>query len=629
MKKLVIKTLIVIASFMLFTNSIVMAVTEAEEPNENLGKIYVIGNKDLGKIESYDEETKTYVGVMPKLFEIVKEKTGIEIEYKEIKNDRATEIQNTQGEIVSGIIGEEYPEIADRIKVFTLPEQQEIYIGFTKIINPETKEKIIEAINGLTNEEREKIIVETYNKEIAEVKAFKGYYYIITLVIVAVIVLVISIYIKKLKEKIKKEKYTDNITGYSNFENFEKSYNKFITDEVKNNYCIVDLGIDLSNIEEIYGYAETEEVLRKVSNILNEYVEDNELFCRKTNNSFIMLLDYISPKHLEERIIVISDKISKITTRYEITARFGIYYLKATDKNLDRAIYYAMQARKVSEENLELYTICNKGLINKVEEKYNLEKAILESLKKQEFVSYVQPIMDITGRQIYAIEILARWENEKLGFIKPRKFLKILEKNNMVYDVDMLMFENACKLLNKWRKEEKRIFRIFCNFSRKSLIKEGFIESIIETIEKYQIDPRVIGIVVTDNILSKNAYNIRNIVNELVDMGFQIILDNFGGSASSINDIAELKIDCIKIAPKLVNNLEQVSKRQVIHRIISLAKNQGMQVICENIDNQEAENILREMDCTLMKGNFYCQAVPIEFIGDRDFEHFLEQRDRV
>lgn len=554
---------------------------------------------------------------MPELFKKIKEITGLNLEYLDPNKDRQKAIKNTQAEIVSMPIDEENNEITEKIKIFTLPDNEEIYIGFTKIADDNLKNIIKNALNSLTQEDREKIILSTLKKEIQKSKEEQSILtIIIPIILLAILAIIAIIYMKKLKNTIKKERSIDKITGYSNYLNFKKNFNTFISEEIKANYCLIDLKLDIENIQDTYGYKEAEKVLKYVAKAINDYIKNNEMFCIKTNNSFLLLIDYISQKNLEERIIVINEKIANYKEEYQIKTNFGVYYLKSADKDLEKSIYYAMKARKISEETNKLYTICDKNLIIQIDEEYNLEKAIIEAFNKKEFVSYVQPIINLQERKTYAVEFLARWENDKLGFIKPRTFLKILEKNNMTYKLDILMFENACKMLEKIQEEKEQV-KVFCNFSRNSLSKENIIEDIENILEKYKVDPKQIGIVIEEDITKKYPYNIKNVTRKLSQIGFLIILDNFGGTMNSINDLSEIRCDFIKISPKLLNNIEEQSKKQeVLRQVILMAKNLNLEVICENIEKEETKQILQNMNCNLLQGNLFFQAIPIEEIKE-------------
>ena len=82
---------------------------------------------------------------------------------------------------------------------------------------------------------------------------YKYDYYIIFSILFMMVFFLI-IYIRLIKKRIIKIKSTDEITMYSNYKNFMKKYSLFITESNRQNYCLIDMGVDLSNVKKIYGY---------------------------------------------------------------------------------------------------------------------------------------------------------------------------------------------------------------------------------------------------------------------------------------------------------------------------------------------------------------------------------------
>ena len=65
--------------------------------------IYVAGNPDMYPIEYYNEETESYVGILPELYDQISEKYGMDICYVSsgMKNSQKRLASNCQVEIVS------------------------------------------------------------------------------------------------------------------------------------------------------------------------------------------------------------------------------------------------------------------------------------------------------------------------------------------------------------------------------------------------------------------------------------------------------------------------------------------------------------------------------------------------
>ena len=583
----------------------------AEYTGEGLSEIYILGNDNLDIVESYNKKNGTYEGIMPKLYSKIEEIAGLNLEYKKSHISKGEEIRNKQVELVTLINEESYPEVVEKIKVFVLEDGREIFIGFTSLADTELINKIKGTVENLTHEEREYILLSTLNDELNAIKYRRDYYTIFAILVF--VSLVLCMYVRHLRKKIRKEKFTDKITLYSNYNNFLEKYASFVGKIARQNYCLIDLGINLSNIEEVYGYDEVEKVLKEIADILDQNMNDNEMFCRRTESSMLLLLNYVSEQYLEERLVMLVEKIKNSIKKYNFDIACGIYFLKTSDSDLDKPILYALSARKNSEKNGKLITFCTRKVASNIDKNIFLEKNILEDIRRHKFISYAQPIIDINDNTVFAIEILARWENEKYGLIKPKQFLNILEKNNMLYNLDMQMFRNACELLQKFKNDgHNNNLKVFCNFARNAFSREDFLDSLKEILEEYRIEANMIGIIITEDTLRNRTYNIKTCVKALKEEGFCVILDNFGGSRDSLNDVVHLNCDYIKFSPKLLENITTDRKKKIIMQIIKLMKEFNTQVICENVENDKMLQELKCMKFSYLQGNFYCQAIPVE-----------------
>ncbi len=154
--------------------------------------------------------------------------------------------------------------------------------------------------------------------------------------------------------------------------------------------------------------------------------------------------------------------------------------------------------------------------------------------------------------------------------------------------------------------------RIFCNFARSSLTKKQFIDNIKETLEEYRVNPNLLGIVITEDFLTKNTYNIKKVIKELKEIGILIILDNFGGGENSLKDISEFECDFLKISNTILKDIDRQKNQEIVNQIVILSKNMGIEVICDNIEKSESEEILKNIEVNLLEGNLYCQPIPVE-----------------
>lgn len=624
MKKIVLTIIfIMISAIGMNTYATETLTKEEKEYISNNEVVYVIGNKDLYPIEYYDEANEKFVGVMPEIMKKISEKTGLKFEYiNKRKDEKIEEIaKNLQAEIISAIDVNEIDmkeyNIKYNIEYVYMPQNdkvEKISIAFTTISDDKLINIINKSLEKISEEEKQYILLKNVMKE--ESKNNMQYIILITILILSSIIIYLFIRLKKVAKLEKQQKYMDNLTGYGNYQNMELNFNNYINDENRCTYCVINILTDISNIEKRYGYSEVSEVLKYISNVINEYTMDNEMFSRIYNDSFVIIAQYASEDAIVKRINLINNKVLEFNKAhkksYALNINVGIYCIKPKDKQLSKIVYNALQASKYAENNNILYKIADKALIRDVNRKYKLEESIINGFENDEFVTYLQPIIDIKNGEISSCEALARWNNREEGFIKPSIFLDILEKNNMVSRLDMLMFENICKFIQNRQKNHKELFVIFCNFSRINFNTQNFCSTLNEIIRKYNVPAEYIGIIITESIYTEKVRSIKKIINELRKIGFKVVLDNFGTSFYSFRDIKEFSIDYLKLSPNFVEDIDDSRTIAITKGFIEIAHEINIKVICEEIENMEQISKLKEINCDMIQGFAVYPPMPIK-----------------
>ena len=623
-RKIEILIIMVIMIYTFFQSTVYASIEEIFTPAEQTyieqhKEIYIAGNATLEPVEFYDEGI--YKGILPELFKKISDISGITFSYINQDEKWQEYAKNNQVEIVSGIEEgtnlEEYhlKNVIDIVKFPVNDEDKMFSIAFTEIADEELINIINKSLEQINEFEKQEILISNI---IANKQDMSLTYLLILLVS---ILLVVSFCFYLLYRKYKKEtitaKYMDNITHLGNYQLMEKDFNHVITDNNRTSYCIVNMGIDISHIEEIYGYGEVEKILKDISDILHQNIRSHELFARIYKESFVIMADFVSEQNIIDRITYIMNEIKtsqkEKNKTYCLHMYAGIYVLNQTDTFLEVAVYNAMLAKKSAKEQGMLVKMCTKALILKAKKENSLEKEMLTALNNNEFLTYVQPLVDVKTKEIPYLEALSRWENPKVGLVKPGTFISIFENNNLIDKLDFQMYENICKMLSKMIENNKEPYTVFCNFSKKTIENKTFIEELDNIAQKYDIPKKYIGIIVQQNMTNYNISNLKKIIKKIKDAGFTILLDDFDSSAFSFKEISQFEVDYLKISFKLTDSLDDLRTVDIIRGIIGTLHELNIKVICEDFEKtRQYEEKLKEIGCDILQGNAYYPPIPIE-----------------
>ena len=113
-----------------------------------------------------------------------------------------------------------------------------------------------------------------------------------------------------------------------------------------------------------------------------------------------------------------------------------------------------------------------------------LEKRLKKGIANNKFVIYLQPKFYTKTEELAGAEALVRW-NRDGDVVMPNIFVPLLEKYELITELDTYVLESICKLQQNWEKKGYKIFPISVNESRLHLYNKNHINDLIDFVNKY------------------------------------------------------------------------------------------------------------------------------------------------
>ena len=133
-----------------------------------------------------------------------------------------------------------------------------------------------------------------------------------------------------------------------------------------------------------------------------------------------------------------------------------------------------------------------------------LEKRLKEGIANNKFVIYLQPKFYTKTEKLAGAEALVRW-NRDGDVVMPNIFVPLLEKYELITELDTYVLESICKLQQNWEKKGYKIFPISVNESRLHLYNKNHINDLIDFVNKYSIKPNTIELEMTETSVVNNV----------------------------------------------------------------------------------------------------------------------------
>lgn len=408
--------------------------------------------------------------------------------------------------------------------------------------------------------------------------------------------------------------YHDYLTNLLNSEGFYREVSWILKQNPRANFYIVRSNIkEFKLVNQLFGYEKGNEILQSVAEMLQNGPIQAEAIGRMQGDHFAFL---IKKKNFDEDLIRRSFlKCSKAieSSKFAMTFHLGVYPIQ--DKTLDVSIM-------CDRANLAIHSIYNESELTiafydqSMIESILREKEIItefeSSLQSGEFCLFLQPIINREERLVGA-EALVRWiRQEGKSVILPGEFIGVLEKYGLIHKLDALMWEEAARILQRWKGTNLENVFISVNVSPQDDNYLDIAQEFMKLTRQYGIKPGQLNPEFTETTLVSDIKRYIQLVSSLQEKGFRVEIDDFGSGYSSLNMLNDIPADVLKIDRLFVGKSENKSRNyNILASIIEMSKKLDMTVIAEGVETLQQFSNLFYMGCDLFQGYYFSNALPL------------------
>ncbi len=180
------------------------------------------------------------------------------------------------------------------------------------------------------------------------------------------------------------------------------------------------------------------------------------------------------------------------------------------------------------------------------------------SLENNRFRVYFQPKYDIRPDKpvLASAEALVRWDHPELGMISPMIFIKLLEDNGLILDLDQYVWREAASKIRDWKKRFGFSVPVSVNVSRIDMLTPNLKSIFKDILDEYDLCPDDLMLEITESAYTGDSEQVISTAKDLrgMGMGFRIEMDDFGTGYSSLGMLTHLLIDALKLDMSFIRN---------------------------------------------------------------------------
>jgi len=424
-------------------------------------------------------------------------------------------------------------------------------------------------------------------------------------------------------KKIEKLAHFDFLTGLPNRRLMINRLNDKLASCDRQQCCGALLFIDIDNFKHIndsLGHAMGDELLLRVAERFNACVRREDTLARLGGDEFVILimksqsysrkLTHESTVLAQKLLLAMNEPITLQGHIHHMTISIGITTFENEDSSSDELLRQADTAMyRAKDVGKNGFCFFNSHMQEIAHRRLDIEEALRIALDKKELFLVYQPQVNTQGDCI-GVEALVRWTHPVQGVLTPAEFISIAEESGLILELGTWVLDESCAQFKRWTEDNIHLEKISINVSPKQFRHINFINTVRDTLSKYQLPAHQLTLEITEGVVIEDIKDTINKMTILKSLGVAISIDDFGTGYSSLTYLKELPIDQLKIDQSFVSDIINDKKGLMIaSTIIAISKKLGLNVIAEGVENKQQVELLNKQGCDRFQGFYFSKPM--------------------
>ena len=378
--------------------------------------------------------------------------------------------------------------------------------------------------------------------------------------------------------------------------------------------------LDLDHFKDIndtLGHPVGDQLLRQVADRITTAVADASIAHRLGGDEFAVVVDGGLPEtQAVARSILASLQAPMRVGEVELLVRASAGVAVAPEhgldahtlmKNADIALYQAKLDRDGICSYREEYDV---NSLERLQVLADLRSAIDTGQLGVEF----QPQVDLLDGRTVGVEALIRWRHPTRGMVPPDTFIPLAENSGLIAEVTALVLREALRALAGWRAAGHDV-RMAVNLSARHLSDVALPGHVADALTLFGIAPASLVLEVTETGILSDPARVDVVMSALRDLGVSIAVDDYGTGHASLSYLKRLEVDELKVDKSFVSDMGRDAHDFIIVRsTIALARDLGLRVVAEGIEDAATARALRDLGCEIGQGFHLGRPMPEHLI---------------
>jgi EAL domain-containing protein (putative c-di-GMP-specific phosphodiesterase class I) len=226
------------------------------------------------------------------------------------------------------------------------------------------------------------------------------------------------------------------------------------------------------------------------------------------------------------------------------------------------------------------------------------DRMLEQAIRRDRIELRFQPQIEPASGRIAGVEALARWDEVE----SPEQLFARADAVGLSERLSRAIQRKALLTFASWRGPLAGL-RLSINLLPRDLDRPGYEQWLLGEIAAAGLRPDQITVEIVESSLMEDRLEVAGRLSRMRAAGIRIAIDDFGTGYSSLAYLASLPLDAIKIDRAMIADIVGGSRdRIIVKAMIRLARELGLKVIVEGVENPAQLHLLEEWGCDLYQG---------------------------
>lgn len=363
-------------------------------------------------------------------------------------------------------------------------------------------------------------------------------------------------------------------------------------------------------VNDLHGHGVGDELLVAVAQRLTAVLRPGDTLARISGDEFVIFCEDLDSSAQVDAIAArvgaaVAAPFELSGVNVDVTASIGIAFWReqSSEQLLSDADTAMYQAKRKGGDRQQIVDLPDQ---ERAAGRAALQRDLRHATARHELRTEYQPVVDIAGGTVEAVEALVRWDHPERGLVMPAVFVPLAEESRVIGEIGEWVFERACRDRQVWQnRRPTHEFAMSVNVSVQQVLAPYYAATVAAVLSRTQTSPESVTLEVTESVFEDHDRALA-VLRELKGIGVTLALDAFGTGPSSLNSLARFPIDIVKIDRTVTAGLaHDPASHAVVFAAVELAHILGMVVVAEGVETAEQHRHLAALGCDRGQGQYF------------------------